>query len=191
LGILSINIDRTLEERTAMSLPPENDQNTLRQLDMLVNPLQRHICTLSYCLCVKKGAPRGSEPECCFWAPWNLQEEPTVDKNKNPMHWMFSPVRNDDRLNSYVRIITMAWKANTDFTLCTGSQAVMDYLGKYCTKAEVKTTTYMELVKQLLPFIRSDKPLLSLVSKTMNKLIGERDWSSQEVMHILLSIPLQ
>ena len=67
----------------------------------------------------------------------------------------------------------------------------MDYLGKYCTKAEVKTMTYMELVKQLLPFIKSDKSLLSLVSKTINKLIRERDWSSQEVMHILLSIPLQ
>jgi hypothetical protein len=25
----------------------------------------------------------------------------------------------------------------------------------------------------------------------MNKLVGERDWSSQEVMHILLNIPLQ
>jgi hypothetical protein len=91
---------------------------------------------------------------------------------------MFSPVRNDDRLNSYVRIITMAWKANTDFAPCTGSQAVMNYLGKYCTKEEKKTTTYMELVKQLLPFINSDKPLLSLVSKTMNKLVGERDWPS-------------
>jgi hypothetical protein len=61
----------------------------------------------------------------------------------------------------------------------------------YCTKEEKKTTTYMELVKRLLPFINSDKPLLSLVSKTMNKLVGERDWSSQEVMHILLNVPLQ
>ena len=90
-----------------MSLPPENDQNTLCQLDMLVNPLQPHICTLSYCLCIKKGAPRNSEPECRFWAPWNLQE-PTVDKNKNSIHRIFSPVRNDNRLNSYIRIITMA-----------------------------------------------------------------------------------
>jgi hypothetical protein len=49
-GILPINVDRALEERTAMSLPPENDQNTLRQLDMLVNSLQRHICTPSYCV---------------------------------------------------------------------------------------------------------------------------------------------
>jgi ATP-dependent DNA helicase PIF1 len=190
-GILPVNVDRALEERTAMSLPPENDQNTLRQLDMLVNPLQRHICTPSYCLRLRKGAPPDSEPECRFWAPWVLQEEPTVDKNRNPAHWMFSPVRNDDHLNSYVRIITMAWKANTDFAPCTGSQAVINYLGKYCTKEEKKTTTYMELVKQLLPFINSDKPLLSLVSKTMNKLVGERDWSSQEVMHVLLNIPLQ
>ena len=59
------------------------------------------------------------------------------------------------------------------------------------TKEEKKSTTYLDIVKQLLPFINSNKPLLSLVSKTMNKLIGERDWSSQEVMHIILNIPLQ
>jgi hypothetical protein len=29
------------------------------------------------------------------------------------------------------------------------------------------------------------------VSKLLNKLIGERDWSAQEVSHILLGLPLQ
>lgn len=34
-------------------------------------------------------------------------------------------------------------------------------------------------------------PLLTLVFKTMNRLVGERDYSSQDVMHQLLEIPLQ
>src|SRR5947207_3185592 len=33
--------------------------------------------------------------------------------------------------------------------------------------------------------------LASIAAKLMNKLIGERDWSSQEVCHILLGLPLQ
>ena len=104
---------------------------------------------------------------------------------------MFSPIRNDERINPFNRTITMAWKANTDFTPCTGSQAVLNYLAKYCTKEEKKSMTYLDLVKQLLQHLNSEKPLISLVAKTMNKLIGERDWSSQEVFHILFNVPLQ
>jgi len=190
-AVLPLNVDHALEERTPMSLAPEADENTLRQLDMLVNILQRHLCTDGYCLRVKKGAPADSEKFCRFWSPWELLEEPVVDKSRNPLHWMFLAIRNDDRINSYNRLITMAWKANTDFTPCTGSKAVLNYLGKYCTKEEKKSTTYVDLIKVVLPYINSEKPLLSLVSKTMNKLIGERDWSSQEVFHILFNIPLQ
>jgi hypothetical protein len=65
--------------------------------------------------CVKKGAPADSEPECRLYAPWQLQEEPWVDKNKNPLHWMFSPARNYERLISYSRLVAMAWMANTKY----------------------------------------------------------------------------
>ena len=32
---------------------------------------------------------------------------------------------------------------------------------------------------------------MSFVSKMLNKLIGERDWSAQEVSHLLLQLPVQ
>jgi hypothetical protein len=67
----------------------------------------------------------------------------------------------------------------------------LNYIAKCCTKEEKKTVTYADLVKEVLPRLNCAKPLLSLVSKTMNKLIGERDWSAQEVCHLLLNIPLQ
>ena len=104
---------------------------------------------------------------------------------------MFSPARNDERLNSYSRLVTMAWMANTDVSPCSNSQAVLNYIAKYCTKEEKKTATYADLVKEVLPHLNCAKPLLSLVSKTMNKLIGECDWSAQEVCHLLLNIPPQ
>jgi len=46
-------------------------------------------------------------------------------------------------------------------------------------------------MRELIPNISSNEPFLSFVAKTMNKFIGERDWVSQEVAHMLLHLPLQ
>jgi ATP-dependent DNA helicase PIF1 len=43
----------------------------------------------------------------------------------------------------------------------------------------------------ILPYTNEWVPLLSFVSKMLNKLIGERDWSAQEVSHNLLQLPVQ
>jgi hypothetical protein len=51
-------------------------------------------------------------------------------------------------------------------------------------------TSYKDLFRQTLPRANSRAPLLSLPSKLLNKLIGERDWSAQEVSHILHGFPL-
>ena len=190
-GCLPINVDRSQEQRTPMSLPPELDENTIRQLDMLVALLQRHVCTDTYCLRIPKGAKSDAPKECRFWSPWALRLFAVVDKSRNPKHWMFQPIRNDDRTNAYNRLITMVWKANTDFTPVSGSEAMASYLSKYVTKWEKESTTYLQLVRDILPHLNSAKPLLSLVAKTMNKLHGERDWSSQEIFHILMDISFQ
>jgi ATP-dependent DNA helicase PIF1 len=41
-----------------------------------------------------------------------------------------------------------------------------------------------------LPYTNDQVPLLSFVSKMLNKLVGERDWSTQEVSHLLLQLPV-
>ena len=46
-------------------------------------------------------------------------------------------------------------------------------------------------MKGLLPRITSRHPLLTAVTKLRNSLIAERDWSAQEVCHLLLDLPLQ
>ena len=43
----------------------------------------------------------------------------------------------------------------------------------------------------ILLYTNEQAPLLSFVLKMLNKLIGERDWSAQEVSHILLQLPVQ
>jgi ATP-dependent DNA helicase PIF1 len=59
------------------------------------------------------------------------------------------------------------------------------------SKPEKSSVSYTELQAQVLPYINDRAPLLSFVSKMLNKLIGERDWSAQEVSHILLQLPVQ
>ena len=81
--------------------------------------------------------------------------------------------------------------ANTDIQPPTSLAAVLSYIGKYVSKPEKSSTSYVELQSQVLPYINNQAPLLSFVSKMLNKLIGERDWSAQEVSHILLRLPVQ
>jgi ATP-dependent DNA helicase PIF1 len=81
--------------------------------------------------------------------------------------------------------------ANTDIQLPTTLAAVLSYIGKYVSKPEKSSVSYTELQSQVLLYINDRAPLLSFVSKMLNKLIGERDWSAQEVCHILLQLPVQ
>jgi hypothetical protein len=43
----------------------------------------------------------------------------------------------------------------------------------------------------ILPYTNERVPLLSFILKMLNKLIREQDWSTQEVSHILLQLPVQ
>jgi ATP-dependent DNA helicase PIF1 len=69
--------------------------------------------------------------------------------------------------------------------------AVLVYVAKYVSKPETKSASYIDLQGLILPYTNDRAPLLSFVSKMLNKLIGERDWSAQEVSHILLQLPVQ
>lgn len=67
---------------------------------------------------------------------------------------------------------------------------MLEYIVKYVSKPEKKTETYKQLMQRLLPSVSSNNPVLSAASKLMNQLVGERDWSAQEVCHLLLDLPL-
>ena len=85
----------------------------------------------------------------------------------------------------------MGWMANTDIQPPTTLHGVLSYVGKYVSKPEKSLASYTKLQSQVLPYVNDQAPLLSFVSKMLNKLIGERDWSAQEVSHILLQLPVQ
>ena len=88
---------------------------------------------------------------------------------------MFSPARNQASLNQCAPVIAMGWMANTDIQLPTTLHAVLSYIGKYVSKPETSSASYAELQAQVLPYVNNRALLLSFVSRTLNKLIGERD----------------
>ena len=88
-------------------------------------------------------------------------------------------------------MIATGRRANTDIQLPTSLGAVLSYIGKYVSKPEKASTSYIDLQAQVISHINSRSPLLSFVSKMLNKLIGERDWSAQEISHFLLRLDFQ
>jgi hypothetical protein len=103
---------------------------------------------------------------------------------------MFSPERNDPTINSYNRLIIIVWLTNTDIILYTSSQVVINYISKYYIKLEKKTISYTNILKEVLPYISSRNSMLSIISRFINKLLGEYNYSVGEVYHLLLDIPL-
>jgi ATP-dependent DNA helicase PIF1 len=81
--------------------------------------------------------------------------------------------------------------ANTDIQPPTSLEAVLSYIAKYVSKPEKSSDSYLEMQAQILPYVNDRAPLLSFVSKMLNRMIAERDWSAQEVSHILLQLPVQ
>lgn len=79
---------------------------------------------------------------------------------------------------------------NTDIQPPTTLCAVLAYIGKYVLKPEKSSTSYTELQAQVLRCVNDPAPLLSFVSGSLKELTGERDWSAQEISHILLQLPV-
>ena len=99
---------------------------------------------------------------------------------------------NDRHLNSHWRPLLKAWQANIDLQLIVDSGKVVQYMTKYVTKTEVKSTkAVMRMMKKLLMSTAEDNfPPSRVLRKTMGKLFGERVISHQETCHLIFSIPL-
>ena len=84
----------------------------------------------------------------------------------------------------------MGWLANADVSPCIDQKAVLYYVFKYCTKVETKTIKLEDIMKDLLPYVFSKSSMCLLVTKFINKLIGERDILAQEACYLLLHLDL-
>ncbi|KAF5132980.1 ATP-dependent DNA helicase PIF1 [Metarhizium anisopliae] len=196
-------------EGNPLSVDPLSVEMTFLRLSQIVNRCQPHKCNTTYCLRARKrtsdlardmeGAAAdieaanaaNPEKECRFNFPRALRELAAVIRKEGKSYHVFEAARNDNLMNHFNPAIILGWLANIDISPCTSLQAVMTYAAKYCSKSEKKTEPYCKLADQVLPHTTHLQPLLSFSSRLMNKLIAERDYSAQEISHLLLNIPLQ
>jgi hypothetical protein len=196
-------------EGNPLSVDPMSTEMSFLRLSQIVNRCQRHRCNTTYCLRVRKRtgdlardmegaaadieAANAADPEreCRFNFPRALRELAAVIRKEGKSYYVFEAARNDSLMNHFNPAIVLGWLANIDISPCTSLQAVITYAAKYCSKSEKKTEPYCKLADQVLPHTAHLQPLLSFSSRLMNKLIAERDYSAQEISHLLLNIPLQ
>ncbi|KAI8710625.1 ATP-dependent DNA helicase [Fusarium sp. LHS14.1] len=160
---------------------------TVQFLSMVVNRVQRHRCN-NYCMQLSKHT---KQVECRFGFPHAQRLLASLEKAPHSKHWSFRGERNDNQMNHYNRLLAVAWLANTDVSPCTSLQQVIDYAAKYCSKSEKKSESFAQIGKALMPQVKDHNPLISFTSKLLNQLVAERDYSKQEVSHLLLGLPLQ
>ncbi|KAJ3455383.1 hypothetical protein MRS44_013983 [Fusarium solani] len=166
---------------------PDLDPDDVQFLSMVVNRVQRHRCN-NYCMKLSKHT---KQVECRFGFPHGQRLLASLEKVPHSKHWSFRGERNDSQINHYNRLLTVAWLANTDVSPCTSLQQVIDYAAKYCSKSEKKSESLAQIGKALMPRVKDHNPLVSFTSKLLNQLVAERDYSKQEVSHLLLGLPLQ
>nr|OQO27419.1 hypothetical protein B0A51_07870 [Rachicladosporium sp. CCFEE 5018] len=149
---------------------PEKMENAFHFLANLVARVQHHECTDSYCLRPKQ---HGETKECRFYYPRALHDVAEVSKKLNVNHPMFDAARNagiEDRLNAYNRL----------------------YIAKYAGRSEKKSESLAEVARKILnsALLNPTRAEEALREKIMNSLVGQRDFSQQEITHILLGLPL-
>lgn len=156
-----------------------------RSISELLNRFQRHTqCSKGYCL-----KPNGREFICRFKFPKAIQEVSTLLKDSKG-NWVYTPVRNDEKLNLFNSFIAQTWRANTDFQIITSLYAVIEYISKYASKSEPTSKNVLEMFEEIVKSRNSDDQARQAYTSLMMKIIGERDIGACETCHILMSIPL-
>ena len=161
----------------------------------LVNTVERHtICSTRYCL---KHEPNKAELVCRFNYPFEctgntkLKFEPVHTKDKS-VKYKASMVtaRNDPRINSHLKIQLVGWRANCDVQVILDYHACVEYLCKYAAKGEPRSNTLKSAFCTVVGNLKTNTDPIKIMKKIMIKALGERDFSVQETMHLLLSLKL-
>ena len=66
--------------------------------------------------------------------------------------------------------------ANINILPAISILVIVNYIGKYCSKEEKKSTSYQELLQLVQPHANSLYAFSLVVAKFINKLIAKRDW---------------
>lgn len=184
--------------------PSSRDWTSLRdnllELGELINRVQRHTkCQKGYCARRRGGVIPADEAApgqpglgpgeyCRFGYPKELLDKTQLIFNDKGL-LEFLTKRNDTLLNPHNPSLILGWGANVDFKPIISKSSVVAYIAKYCSKAEKKSATYFDMLHEVLSDRRIDEDRAAtkvVVQKMLSKFVVERDYSAQEVCHLLL-----
>ena len=160
----------------------------------MLNTVQRHSkCSTKYCL---KKQQDESNLRYRFDYPFDYCDKTRV--TFKPVHTKDKSVqykikvitkRNDSRLNNHQPIQLKGWRANCDIQVIIDHHACVEYLSKYAAKGEPRSMMLKDTFNSVINNTDSSASG-KLVKKLMIRSLGERDFSAQETMHLLMSLNL-
>lgn len=155
----------------------------MKDLNHILNFVQRHTNHGQHCL--RKNNSQVSI--CRFRYPKAVTQDSAFVKNERTE--IFEPKRNDESMGKYNPYFTSIWRANTDISPISNSKEAAEYIGKYAGKAETASLSYITTMRSQMNAIK-DTDTRKVISKFFVRSLGDRDYSAQEVIHILMDWPL-
>lgn len=149
-------------------------------LNRLLAAFQMHTRCGSHCLRLDRATRR---MKCRFGFPFPLQNESELRIDAGC--WKFFPKRNNSLLQRFNRFVSQAWRGNTDFTAIVSKEAVIHYIAKYASKGEVASVAYSDMLRDIVNESADGVPAATAVRRLLISSIAERNYSCQEVMHLL------
>ncbi|XP_034254728.1 uncharacterized protein LOC117653267 [Thrips palmi] len=157
----------------------EKEKEDLAQLCVRV---QRHTkCSTDYCLKGKKRAPK----RCRFNFPQKLQERSSIQFDSGTGEPVFVPARNDPLLNKMNPCWLPWWRGNLDISPVLSNANMVHYLSKYVSKCETRSKSLAELFQHVFEDFSESDSVLKFIRRLYIRSFSERDFSAQEVCHIL------
>ena len=160
--------------------------NPQQDLIDFVATCQRHTrCSSSYNYLRKKNG----QQSCRFGYPKSLQEETTIEVDETDDVEVFT-ARNDPLINCYNPAQLACWRANVDIQYCVSRRKGIEYCAKYATKSEPRSMPLKDIHSGIVRGLGKGDKSLKVVQKLLVNTVKERDYSAQEICHLLLQIPL-
>eukprot|EP00919_Chromeraceae_sp_WS-2016_P037097 GHVR01088237.1.p1 GENE.GHVR01088237.1~~GHVR01088237.1.p1 ORF type:complete len:277 (-),score=13.48 GHVR01088237.1:54-884(-) len=105
-------------------------------------------------------------------------------------HPMYEPPRNDNYLNAFNNLLTTICRSNIDIKPVVSKNALVNYLTNYITKQETSTPELLQLLRTTDTHAAHPPayPAWHIYTKIINKFVGSRDYSAQEVCHLALGL---
>ena len=133
------------------------------------------------------------QSQCRFKYPRPIQHYSDISFEKisdGTIHATVSSKCNDTRVNSHSRLLLQNWRANVDLQVTVDVTACARYMSKYVSESEPRTRPASDISESCIRGMHETSTTRSAFCTAMICAVGERDISSQETAHLLLSLPL-